>query len=296
MDSGRAGRRPPIVPAVSTALIAVSGVALLLAVAALAAWLWLRRRPRRPPRVPAPPRPVVLVHGLFGFDEITIGATRHAYFKGIGPVLEQGGRRVVHARLPAMGSIAARARELAGCVRAIDSARVILLAHSMGGLDARYAVSRLGLADQVKALVTVGTPHRGTPVADLTTEVAARLGLARALAAAGVGLDALHDLTSARMARFNEEVPDARSVAYASVVGSVRRRRRANPLLLASHLWLAEREGANDGVVPAASQRWGEVLAEIEADHWAQIGWSRHFDAGPFYLALIQALESDTEA
>jgi hypothetical protein len=72
----------------------------------------------------------------------------------------------------------------------------------------------------------------------------------------------------------------------------VTHKRRANPLLLPTHLWLAERAGANDGVVPAASQRWGEVLAEIEADHWAQIGWSKHFDAGPFYAGLIRGLEA----
>jgi triacylglycerol lipase len=235
---------------------------------------------------------VVLVHGLFGFDELAVGRTRHAYFKGIGPPLQQGGRRVVHARLPAAGSIEDRAAELARCVRAVGGERVIALAHSMGGLDARWAIARLGLARNVAALVTVGTPHRGTPVADLTRDLAARLGVERALAFAGVGLEALHGLTSERMARFNEEAPDDRSVAYASVVGTVRRRLRTNPLLLPSHLWLAQREGANDGVVPAASQRWGEVLAEIDADHWAQIGWSKHFDAGTFYLELIRGLEA----
>jgi hypothetical protein len=34
------------------------------------------------------------------------------------------------------------------------------------------------------------------------------------------------------------------------------------------------------------------VLAEIEADHWAQIGWSKHFDAGAFYLNLLRELRA----
>jgi triacylglycerol lipase len=186
-----------------------------------------------------------------------------------------------------------RARELAACFRTVGAGRVIALAHSMGGLDARYALSRLGAAGSVAALVTVGTPHRGTPVADLTTGLAERLGVTRALALAGVGIEALRDLTSARMERFNEEVPDVRSVAYASVVGTVLRKRRTNPLLVPSYLWLADRAGPNDGVVPAASQRWGEVVAEVEADHWAQIGWSRHFDAGAFYARLLGRLEAE---
>jgi triacylglycerol lipase len=198
---------------------------------------------------------------------------------------------VVHLRLPALGPVEDRARHLAEGLRALDAPRVIALAHSMGGLDARYAIGRLGAARRVAALVTVGTPHRGTPVADLTADLAGKLGVARALSLAGVGLEALHDLTGAGLERFNEQVPDVRSVAYGSVVGAVRSRRRMNPLLLPTHLWLADRAGPNDGIVPAASQRWGEVLAEIEADHWAQIGWSRHFDAGGFYARLLRELE-----
>jgi triacylglycerol lipase len=277
----------------------ILAAALLLAalvLAALGAWLWRRRRIRLTRRrrrrlLPRPRRPVVLVHGLFGFDEIALGSRRHAYFKGVGSRLEREGRRVVHLKLPPMGPVEARARQLAEGLRALDGPPVIALAHSMGGLDARYAIGRLGAAPQVAALVTVGTPHRGTPLADLTADLAGRIGLARALALAGVGLEALHDLTGAGLERFNEEVPDVGSVAYGSVVGAERSRRRMNPLLIPSHVWLSNRVGPNDGVVPADSQRWGEVLAEIEADHWAQIGWSRHFDAGAFYARLLREVE-----
>ena len=276
---------------------ALTAAALLLALAALAAaglWIWRRRRrPHRRLRPRGrPPLPVVLVHGLFGFDEISVGRSRHAYFRGVGPALEKDGRAVVHARLSPAGGIETRARELADCVRAVEASRVVILAHSMGGLDARWAIARLGLDRKVAALITVGTPHLGTPVADLTADLAEKLGIARALGLAGVGLEALRDLTSASLERFNEAAPDVGRVLYASVVGRVRRKRRTNPLLLPTHLWLADRYGPNDGVVPTASQRWGEVLAEVEADHWAQIGWSRHFDAGRFYARLLEGLEA----
>ncbi|MBI5069379.1 MAG: alpha/beta fold hydrolase [Deltaproteobacteria bacterium] len=270
--------------------------ALLAALAALALWAWLRRRGRLPGRrrwrPVRPPLPVVLVHGLFGFDELAIGRKRHAYFRGITPRLQKAGRKVIQARLPAAGSVERRAEALAAAVRALPDRRVILLAHSMGGLDARHAIARLGLAPRVAALVSVGTPHRGTPLADLTADLAGRLGIVRALAFAGVSLEALRDLTGERLLRFNEEAADVRSVAYASVVGTVRRKRRVHPLLLPGHLWLAEKSGDNDGVVPADSQRWGEVVTEIDADHWAQIGWSRHFDAGRFYVRILEELEA----
>ena len=88
---------------------------------------------------------------------------------------------------------------------------------------------------------------------------------------------------------FNREVPDAQGVAYASVVGRSGRL-RTNPLLWPSHLYLAECSGPNDGVVPTTSQARGEVLQEIEADHWAQIGWGRGFDAVSFYEELLREL------
>lgn len=269
---------------------------LILAAAAAGLWLFLRsRRPRlrRRRRVPARPRlPVVLVHGLFGFDEIALGRQRHAYFRGVRAALEKDGHSVRVARVAAVGTVAARAAALARCVEEMEARRVNLVAHSMGGLDARWAIARLGLRRRVGALVTVGTPHLGTPLADLSADLAARLGLERALAVGGVSLEAFRDLTTASMARFNDEVPDVRGVAYGSVVGVVRRKRRTNPLLVPGYVWLKGRAGPNDGVVPAASQRWGDVLAEVEADHWAQIGWSKHFDAVAFYLGLLRELRA----
>jgi pimeloyl-ACP methyl ester carboxylesterase len=40
-------------------------------------------------------------------------------------------------------------------------ARLVFICHSMGGLVARWYVERLGGADHTKALITLGTPHRG---------------------------------------------------------------------------------------------------------------------------------------
>lgn len=45
------------------------------------------------------------------------------------------------------------------------TARPIVLAHSMGGLVARYWIERLGGAAEVSALILVGSPLRGTPLA-----------------------------------------------------------------------------------------------------------------------------------
>lgn len=256
----------------------------------LSLWLLRRARARRPARLrrTAPRYPVVLAHGLLGFDEIRIGRSRHGYFRGVAERLRREGCAVHACRVPKMASVADRAAELAAFVREIPAKRVNLVAHSMGGLDARYALSQLGLSRKVASLVTVGTPHRGTPLADLGSAG----GVFAALSRLGMKVDALRDLTTERMSAFNAAVPDASGVLYACVVGAPPERRYVSPVLVPTWVWLDRAAGANDGMVPASSQRWGEVAWQIGADHFAQIGWSRRFDAAELYAEILRELRA----
>jgi triacylglycerol lipase len=282
----------------SPAWIAVL-VALLAALVSVAAWLLVRRRPRlrapgRRPEAPAAAAAVVLAHGLMGFDVIEIWRRRHEYFRGIPARLEGLGARVHVVRVAPLASIAQRARQLADQVRAIPASHVHIIAHSMGGLDARYAISRLGLHARVLSLTTLGTPHRGTPLADVGTAILGdRLGLSKILSTLGLGADGLFELTTARLARFNEEVPDAPDVAYHCVLSFIPEEpSQVNPILRAAWVFLRERAGDNDGLVPVTSQRWGRVLKEVHADHWAQIGWSKEFDAPALYAEIWQRVRT----
>jgi len=249
-----------------------------------------RRRRRVPGRAICDP--VVLVHGLMGFDQIGRGPFRQQYFRHIPQRLERMGVTVFRPRLAAASSVAHRAAMLVEAVRALPARRVNVIAHSMGGLDARYAVSSLGLSDRVASITTIGTPHLGTPIADLGTEVLGeKLGLRRVLSALGIELQVFYDLTTARLAEFNEKNKDVHGVFYASVVAAIDPKvRRVPAMLIPSHMFLRDRAGPNDGLVPASSQRWGEVLREVVADHWAEIGWSRHFDAAEFFAELVREL------
>ena len=241
-----------------------------------------------------PPLPVVLVHGLFGFDRIGVPGARFDYFRGIAKHLESLGCHAHAVRLPASGSVPDRARELVAAIEALPHERIDLIAHSLGGLDARYALTHLGLARRVRSLVTVGTPHRGTPLADLALK--GPLDWARRIVSAlGIPIEALEWLSTEALAEFNAKVLDAPGVRYACVVGGMHRADSVVPLALApAHTYLRRVAGPNDGLVPIASQYWGETLAEIEADHFAQIGWQiaiRHtFDAAGLYAFVIARL------
>lgn len=272
---------------------------LVLAVAAGAiTWALLRSRrsriARRVRRVaPKLEYPVVLAHGIMGFDQVTIAGRTNEYFRGVPAHLTRLGAKVYAFRVQPSASIAARAEELARMVASIDAEKVNIIAHSMGGLDARYAISRLQLASKVASLTTIATPHRGTPLADFGTGVFGNgEAIRKLLMSLGLPVDGFFDLTTASMARFNEQVPDAREVVYASYVGRANGTLRGmNPLLIPTHRFLLDRGGENDGMVPVESQTWGELLGTIEADHWAQIGWSKDFDAPAFYEQIVEELK-----
>lgn len=254
----------------------------------------VRRRRQRPVPVPTECRhPIVLAHGWMGFDSFALpGMPRPEYFRGVREHLEAKGHRVYVSRVSPFAGVRRRAEQFAEQIANIDADKVNVIAHSMGGLDARYAISRLGLAGRIASLTTIGTPHYGTPLADTSLVLRELPRLHRALMAQlGLDFDGIHDLTTEHMLRFNEAVPDVRGIRYASYVGWVRGGvREVHTLLAPGFAYLSRRTGSNDGIVPAASQRWGTVLGEVHADHWAQIGWSRGLDAKAFYGSMARSL------
>jgi triacylglycerol lipase len=135
----------------------------------------------------------------------------------------------------------------------------------MGGLDARYLISRLGMAARVLTLTTVGTPHRGTAFADwglrrLERVVKPMLGLFN------IPHQAFYDLTTERCRAFNATTPDAPGVRYFAVAG----RHEGNwlaPEWAFSHWIVKDAEGDNDGVVSVASATYGESTDVWEGDH-----------------------------
>jgi triacylglycerol lipase len=280
-------------------MVVVLYAALALVIAAALAWAtwrlarWARGERPAAPSLGAPAimrraaRPgVVLVHGICGFDRLALGPARVDYFRGVGARLDAAGLDPIVARLSPLAGIPERAAQLARLLESLPHDRVVVVAHSMGGLDARWALCREGVAPRVASLITIGTPHRGTPIADLLTR--GPLGGARAsLARFGLASEALDWLTTWRLAELNPALPDVDGVRYASVVAATADRARVHRLLRAPHAYLARIAGPSDGLVPASSQPWGEVLVEAEIDHWAQVGWSGGHDAARLLLDAL---------
>ena len=191
------------------------------------------------------------------------------------------------------------------------ASRLNLIAHSMGGLDARYLISHRRLHRVVASLTTISTPHHGTPVAHLVLDQPNRLRQlmsefanfvsSTALVDATSDLEqALRELTPEHVTEhFNEHVENHPAVRYWSYAGVAGRGTDTpiNPFLRLFNAWLYSRIGLNDGMVPAKSARWGTFLGTIEADHALQVGISGIgtplFDAHAFYANVARFLADE---
>ena len=248
--------------------------------------------------------PIVLHHGMFGFGNFELGRFRFGYFNRIDRAISERGYPLVISRVHPTSSIETRARQLKSYILAQlkaqnrENEQVVIIGHSMGGLDARYMITHLGMADRVKALVTICTPHRGSTYADwCITHLGKRLGGLELIDFLGLDIRAANDLTIQSCCRFNQCTPDAPRVKYFSI-SAARPWHRVMPLFMHSHRVIADAEGDNDGLVSVASARWGEHLWTWPADHLHTINKKLVVelkeptgDMVPRYMQLLAVLE-----
>lgn len=187
---------------------------------------------------------IVLAHGFDASD------TNRWSFNGVAEALAKDGHVVHAARVQPYQSVEKRARELALHVdaarsecaarRGCDASKVHIIAHSMGGLDSRFVISKLSNKDGVPyaklvaSLTTISTPHRGSAFADKVLEVLPQsadptvntlAGLwAKTFTDADLADDsdvraALHDISVGYAPEFNAAVPNAPGVYYQSWAG-----------------------------------------------------------------------------
>jgi triacylglycerol lipase len=218
------------------------------------------------------------------------------YFAHLHPFLAERGVRALYPNVEPTGGVAERAEQLRDQIRRWTDEPVNVIAHSMGGLDARFLISRLGLAGRVRSLTTVATPHRGSGLADwFRVHFRQRVPLLLALEAFGINVNGFRDCQTDACRAFNGQTPDAEGVRYFSY-GAAVTPPRITPLLRRGWNILTPLEGDNDGLVSVRSARWGEYLGTLSVDHFAQtpdglfVRPGENFDALGFYSRLVEDL------
>ncbi|HEY0254460.1 MAG TPA: alpha/beta fold hydrolase, partial [Kofleriaceae bacterium] len=212
---------------------------------------------------------------------------------------------------------AVRGQQLVDAIEQIKletgAAKVVIIGHSQGGLDARWAAAHD--PSSVAAVVTVATPHRGSPVADVALGVlpgdsSAALDILGNL----IGLDtdgsstsfagALHDLSSEGAAQFNADTPNVAGMPYFSIAGRSNLASNSGCAPAAAPFmatWNGDRDPmkavltpvagilalaalpdtpVQDGLVTVDSANWGQFLGCVPADHFDEVCQIAGQDAG----------------
>jgi triacylglycerol lipase len=259
---------------------------------------------------------IVLAHGFGGSD-----TNRWSFFK-VAEQLRSDGDVVHEAKVAPFKGVSERAAELAKDVTAAqeeckakpgcDASKVHIIAHSMGGLDARFLIAKLGFGDRVASLTTISTPHRGSAIADVLLKIIPD-NVNKALSAIasvygrtftdrdladGSDLKAALSSISEKTTHetFNPDVQDDPRVTYLSWAGVSEIIGIPNPKDQVAcegtlHTRLGIRDGMdlslvlaspfvahglelrpNDGFVTVESAKWGKFMGCIPADHLDEVG------------------------
>ncbi len=253
--------------------------------------------------------PLMLVHGV-GFRDFHY----FNYWGRIPRELVRNGARVYYGHQEAWGTIEDNARILKDKIREIKREtgcrKVNIIAHSKGGLDARYLISGLHMEESVASLTTISTPHRGSALVDLLERLPDHVYRAvcslidRYFARLGdTKPDAYHasrQLSQAFAKTFNAAYRDREGVFYQSYA-SLMRSGFSSKLLCVPYWILKRLDGPNDGLVTEESARWGDFRGTMTnrrlrgISHGDMIDLTREdyegFDVKEFYIELAADLK-----
>lgn len=255
--------------------------------------------------------PVLLVHGVFFRDFRYLN-----YWGRIPGELEKNGAKVFYGNQQSAASVEESGKELTERIlRIVEETgceKVNIIAHSKGGLDCRYALSKLGASPYAASLTTVNTPHRGCEFADyLLARIPGKqqemIAKTYNTALRKLGdrhpdfLAAVYDLTAEACGKRNEEIRDVPGIFYQSVGSKLNTAGGGRFPLNFTHRLVRYFDGANDGLVGEKSFPWGETYQFLTVrgnrgiSHGDMIDLNREnfdgFDVREFYVQLVHDLK-----
>lgn len=255
--------------------------------------------------------PVLLIHGVFFRDSKLIN-----YWGRVPKYLEALGAEIYFGEHSSAASVAESGREIAKKIKAIvqdtGCEKINIIAHSKGGLDARYAAACTDAKEYIASVTTVNTPHRGCAFADyLLSEIPTHIQQSVAKkynhAAQKFGdsnpdfLAAVKDLTASACEQRNQELPDVPEIFYQSTGSKINKATSGKFPLNVTYHFVKKFDGENDGLVSVASMRWGEAFhfAAVPKgrgiSHADMIDANREnivgFDIRKFYETILSGLK-----
>jgi triacylglycerol lipase len=255
--------------------------------------------------------PILLVHGIFFRDWKAFN-----YWGRIPKELITNGATIFYGNQQSTAAVPISAAEIRERILQIiaetGAKKVNIIAHSKGGIDSRYAISKLGMGQYVASLTTINTPHFGCNYArklmdKLPEKAVASIGNQYEKLFTKLGdtdpdfMSGLVDLTDQACAELNEMAPNMPGVLYQSVGSRMSSPASAGFPLNLGYLMIKPMEGENDGLVATSAMVWGNYLGLLTTkgkqgiSHGDMIDLTRKnidgFDVCEFYVDLVSQLK-----
>jgi triacylglycerol lipase len=203
-------------------------------------------------------------------------------------MLKQKGYLVYHSNVAWAAGVDKRADDLKEnllkILKETQAEKINIIAHSMGGLDARHMMfndrSDGEIHQRVASLTTISTPHEGSPFADWGLD---NLTLLHSLIQKlGVDLSALKDLRTDTCKTFNEhqdvkefEMACEDTIKFQTYAGKQDFWGIFSGLKIPFEI-IRKTEDENDGMVSVRSARWRDEYFKgtlDKTDHLNEMGW-----------------------
>ncbi len=208
--------------------------------------------------------PIVLIHGT-GFRD----RKYFNYWGRIPKVLTRNGCSIFYGHQESWAAIENNAIIIKNSIEKIieetGAEKVNLIAHSKGGLEARYVISSLNMSSKIASLTTIATPHHGSKTMDIICKLPKVL-FRLVSVFANLWFRMLGDknpdfykvcgqFTTYFAEIFNNENPDVAGVYYQSYA-AVMKNSFSDMFMCITHFIVNLVEGENDGLVTPKSAEW----------------------------------------
>ena len=261
--------------------------------------------------------PILMAHGLGFRDD-----KRFCYWGRITKKFVENGGQVFYGKTEAYATIETNGAILAERVNEIlaetGAEKVNIIAHSKGGVDARYAISTLGIAGKVASLSTISTPHNGSKSLDFYCRFPRwlRKFIAffpniwyRIIGDKKPHFNAVAEqITTSACKQFNLNNPDIAGVYYQSFA-TVMRHFYSDFWMIIPYLTIKIFEGQSDGLVTPKAAEWTNFRGILSGpnsrgiSHGDSVDFRRrrftkktakgkYSDITDFYIELVEGLKN----
>jgi len=254
--------------------------------------------------------PLVLVHGIGFKDNIII----KPYWGRIPENLQKNGAAVYLANVDGLGTIENNAVQLKKIILEIvettNCEKVNIIAHSKGGIDTRYMISKLDMEKHVASASLIASPNRGTVWADLGLYSIERFKIKKIVEKISIFYaKILNDKNPEPMIAYNQFktnymedytniLKDKEGVYYQSF-GTYLKPDYPSLMMRYRRKNIHKYAGENDGVIPLSSTKWTNftVIGEDSKygiSHFDIIDFTKNidFDVIFFYNSLVNNLKN----